>query len=113
MEDKYKLNKEIAKLIDEKRYREIGALVKKSQEDFWSNEYPKKTFEEKINYWSGSFYQQMRWDGGAGIDPLSGFSQKAYLRWKESEPNLEEMLPFILKKLDFSEEKFYKLIAER
>ena len=42
------------------------------QKEFWDNEYPELSFEEKINYWLGSIHKGMRTQGETFGDELLG-----------------------------------------
>jgi hypothetical protein len=95
MEDKYK-----------KRLEAFAAAKQK----FWAEEYPKKTLDQKINYWSGSLHQQMRWNGESGFDEMAVFSKADYDLWKQHEPYIDSLLPAILEKLNVNKEKVFDLL---
>ncbi len=95
-----------------KKILESEERRRKVVENFWDLEYPKKSIQEKIAFWSGSLYSQMRWNGESGFDEMAVFSKSNYLYWKSREPDFDSLLPFIIKKLGpwVSEEEVYKKI---
>ena len=103
----------IENLIAEKRYDEVSHALNEYSIHFWKNIYPKKSYEERVSYWSGSFGRQMRWNGESGVDEFAVFSHSAYCFWKSHEPKIDEMLPTILKILGLNKERIYKLIEKK
>ena len=98
-------------LLKQGRNTEAVKLLGKREEWFWKEEYPNKSREEKIKYWSGSLHQQMRWNGESGQDEMAIFSKEDYMHWKLKEPEIEKLLPEILKMLNISIDKVYPLLG--
>jgi hypothetical protein len=71
---------------------------KRKSEEFWKNEYPQKTFEEKQAFWAQSIYRYMRWQGESGQDEFGVFTRENYLDWKAKEPQIDLILDFIIKR---------------
>lgn len=61
-------------------------------------EYQKKTYLEKVKFWSGNLYQQMRWNGESGYDEYAVFSKKWLESIKEFEPQIEQILDDAIEK---------------
>jgi hypothetical protein len=101
----------MSELIKQKRYNEIPKLEKAYDEQFWKYEYFEKTIKEKIEYWSMSFNVEMRRSGEQGYQELSIFSKKSFSYWLSKEPDLEKMLPDVLKQINLSKEKVYPLLG--
>jgi hypothetical protein len=109
---KEELNDEIKRLIDEKRYEEIPTLLNFYSEKFWIDEYPLKTLEEKIDYWSGSIRQQIRWNNESGFDEMNVFSKVDYENWKKKEPLIDYILKEVILILKLNSDKVYKALSE-
>lgn len=104
------INKIIATLVKEKRYDEISEALREYSEQFWENEYPQKSFDDKIKYWSGKFGRQIRFNGESGFDEYAVFSYKDYCNWKEHEPQIDDLLPKVLKVLGLNRERIFELL---
>ena len=83
---------------------------RKAAEEFWADEYTKKTFDEKIKYWSGYLNTQMRWNGESGVDEMAVFSKESYEYWKAREPIFDELLPHVIRMLRLSSKDVYSNI---
>ncbi|MBE2206754.1 MAG: hypothetical protein IAE84_04160 [Saprospiraceae bacterium] len=103
-------DKKMQRLIQEKKFEEAAKLLNEQQGDFWMEKYPKMTLEQKINYWSGSLHQQMRWNGESGFDEMAVFSKADYELWKQHEPRIDSLLPAILEKLNVNRENALALL---
>ena len=103
-----KINKLIKLLVDEKRYDEIPLVLSEASKNFWSEEYPKKTFDQKVSYWSGSLHRQMRWNVESGFDEMAVFSKSDYECWKEKEPLIDTILVQVIKILNLNAEEVYE-----
>ena len=57
------------------KMRKRSDQYKAAKEKFWAEEYPVKSFEEKVKYWSGTLHSQMRWNGESGFDEMAVFSK--------------------------------------
>jgi len=98
-----------------KAYYERDKKYKESEKIFWDIEYPKKSVDEKVTFWTGNIHRQMRWNGESGFDEMAIFSRKNYESWKNLEPNFDVLLPEIIKKLGSwvsSEEVYRKIKGE-
>lgn len=105
---KKKINEIIKSLIEEERYDEIPKIMENENDRFWSEIYPEKTYEQRINYWSSSLHQQMRWNGESGVDPMAVFSKNDYKSWKIKEPMIDEILVSVIKKLNLNADEVFK-----
>ena len=110
MSDK-ELDKKIKVLFDEGRFEEIEALLQNDKKDFWANEYPKMTKEEKIAYWGNSIHMQMRTSGASGYDEMSIFSNESFRLLEAKEPKILEFLPKILERLKIKPSIVYPLLG--
>ncbi len=61
-------------------------------------EYKTLNREERIDYWSGSLHQEMRWNAESGFDEYMVFSKKWLEEVQTIEPNIEELLKEIIEK---------------
>jgi hypothetical protein len=90
----------------EKRAQMIDETIK----SFWMNEYPKKDFNERIEYWSGMLWRQMRFDGESGLDEMGLFTNEAYVYWKKVEPDFDKIFPKVMENLKLDPVKVWTLI---
>lgn len=95
----------------EEKYRKRLEAFTAAKEKFWSEEYPQKTLDEKVNYWAGSLRQSMRWNGESGVDEMAVFSKADYDLWKKREPNIDMLLPLILEKLNLNKKKIMDILG--
>ncbi|GEM_PF-3087786 len=107
-----KINEIISQLIKEKRYEEVPIILNDYSKTFWEEEYIKMNFEEKIKYWSSRFHRQMRWNIESGVDEMAVFSKADYETRKKYEPEIDELLPHIVKYLTVKEEDIYKALKK-
>jgi hypothetical protein len=110
--DKDEINQKISNLIKEKRYEEVSLVLDEYSIFFWREKYNKMTFEEKVKYWSGRLHSQMRWNGESGVDEMAVFSKADYEIWKKYEPEIDELLPHIIKYLTVKEELIYEALKK-
>ncbi len=103
-------DKKMQHLIHEKKFEEAAKLLNEQQVDFWVEKYPKMTLDQKINYWSESLHQQMRWNGESGFDEMAVFSKADYDLWKQRESSIDSLLPAILEKLNVNKERVFDLL---
>jgi hypothetical protein len=82
--------------------------------EFWSQEYPKLSLEEKKKYWLASTHRGMRSQGEALGDEYTEFSKKWYDFAKENEPDFDEIFKDVVKNLgfDFDWGKYYERIKK-
>ena len=66
-------------------------------ETFWTDEYPKKAFEEKAAYWAWTMYRQMRWQTEADLDIYDSYDSEWYQWALKREPDFDNLLRFIFK----------------
>lgn len=65
------------------------------ENNFWKEEYPKKTKEEKAKYWAGGLFQSMRWQEESNQNPYSIYSENWLRDALKTDPDFLELLPFI------------------
>ena len=63
--------------------------------NFWQNEYPQKTTEEKAKYWSGGLFRSMREQEESNLNPYAIYSENWLKETLKVEPNFLELLPHI------------------
>jgi len=61
-------------------------------EKFWNTEYPKKSFEERCNYWRENMEKGMREQEKLGLPPFSVFNKAWYESVKEQEPEIDQII---------------------
>ncbi|HBE21388.1 MAG TPA: hypothetical protein DEG17_21025 [Cyanobacteria bacterium UBA11149] len=95
-------------------YHESKKQEQKHQ-DFWSQEYPNKTFEEKQIFWVEYIYRTMRMQGESGYDEYGIFNQASYEEWKAHEPQIDLMLDYVIRTLpfDLTEDEVRSIINQR
>ena len=99
--------------MEDKTYFEsMTKELEEAQNRFWDEEYPNKTFEEKVSYWSGSIHRIIRWTNESVTSGTCTFDKNWYLSCKEQDPNFDELLPYILDKLNYDRETFYKTLED-
>ncbi|MEL6561547.1 MAG: hypothetical protein AAFQ94_25385 [Bacteroidota bacterium] len=104
-------DKAMSLLFEQKRYDEIPRLKKQYEDSFWLNEYPKKSKEEKVQYWTTYFNVQMRRSGEQGYEELSVFDGESFSYCLSKEPDFKELLPEVLKQMSLSKERIYPLFG--
>lgn len=62
------------------------------QSDFWGNEYPRLSAEEKVNFWTADIHRGMRAAGEYGLDEYSMFTAEWYDRVLKNEPNFDKIM---------------------
>lgn len=77
-------------------YKEQILAKEKEDEDVIG--YQKKTYSEKLKFWSGNLHQQMRWNGESGYDEYAVFSKKWLESTKKIEPLIEQILDDVIEK---------------
>jgi len=71
---------------------------------------------QKASYWSRIFYRWMRWEGenGTSEDEVEFFQPEVMAKYREEEPNIDRLMPIILKQLArswmFDEEEFFEKV---
>ena len=78
-------------------------LLKKlldERKQFWSEIYPVKSSEEKEKYWISEIYDTMRKNGEEHADEYKTFSKQWYETVKSYEPNFDQILEKIAKRVD-------------
>jgi hypothetical protein len=63
--------------------------------DFWKNEYPKMTNQEKAKYWAGSLFRSMRMQEESNQSPYIIYSEIWLRETLKLDPNFIELLPII------------------
>jgi hypothetical protein len=76
--------------------------------------YARLSYNERVNYWSGYIYQNMRWQGESTGDEYSWLSPEWYTEVKQMEPDIDKMLIDVTKKLGmmFNAGAFYHAIGK-
>lgn len=99
-------------LLRKETEEETAARLK--QEDAWKAEYSRKTFTERVEYWSGEIYRNMRWQGESTGDEYSWLSPEWYQDIKTFEPEIDGILIEVTKKLGmmFNADAFYRAIGQ-
>lgn len=88
--------------------KEFEDFINESESEnkiFWSNKYPKYSFQEKVEYWLSDIHNGMRTNGDLYGEPYKEFSKKTYDEWKSKEPKIDEILEEVIPKLGFSFKK--------
>ncbi len=70
---------------------EQGLEWARQKAKFWREEYPHKTFDEKVSYWASSFHRQMRWQGESDYDEYAIYSPQLYADCKQKEPEFDKI----------------------
>ena len=58
--------------------------------------YTDMTRDEKVRYWGGVIYRNMRWAGESGADEMTVFNQRLIDGLKAADPETEQLMPSIL-----------------
>ena len=87
--------------MDREEFLKLIGDSKNSEENFWSEEYPNKSREEKVIYWLASTHKGMRMQGETGQSEYTEFSPKWYERAKSVEPHFDEIFKEVTSKLGF------------
>ncbi|GAB4194128.1 MAG: hypothetical protein OHK0022_09780 [Roseiflexaceae bacterium] len=66
---------------------------------FWSEEYPKKTLDERKSYWLQYIYHDMRVMGEVGQDEFGILSKESYRDWKAKDPEIDRILDYVAEQL--------------
>jgi len=82
------LYKYLVKSREENRIQKEKALA----------EYLKKSYEDRVKYWSGNLHRQMRWNAESGFDEYTVFSKAWLDEVKKHEPLIERILDDVIKK---------------
>ena len=61
-------------------------------EKFWKIEYPKKSFEQRCEYWRENMEKGMREQEKMGLPPFSVFNKAWYESVKEQEPEIDQII---------------------
>ncbi len=64
---------------------------------FWKEEYPKKSFEEKVEYWKKTMEKGMLEQSNLGLPQFSIFNKDWYESVKEQENEIEMIVDYIFK----------------
>jgi len=71
---------------------------------FWKEEYPKKSFEQKADYWKKTLEKGMSEQEKMGLPAFGIFNKQWYESVKEQEPEIDTMLAHLFennwKKMD-------------
>jgi hypothetical protein len=97
--------------MNEKYKKRIDDYISSSNK-FWSEEYPLKSFEEKIDFWASNIHRQMRWNSESGFDEMDVFSKADYENWKLKDPDFDKLIYYVIKKLNLNADKVYNAMLE-
>ncbi len=95
--------------MDEKYKKRLDDYAS-SYNKFWAEEYPLKSSEEKIDFWAGNIHRQMRWNAESGFDEMDIFSKADYENWKLKDPDIDQIIYSVIKKLNLNAVKVYEAI---
>jgi hypothetical protein len=65
---------------------------------FWKEEYPKKSFEQKSDYWKKTLEKGMNEQEKMGLPAFGIFNKAWYVSVKEQEPEIDKMLNYLFEK---------------
>lgn len=54
---------------------------------------------ERIGFWTGLLYRQMRWAGEDGLEEITILDAPLLARMREDDPGVDALLPFVLVQL--------------
>jgi hypothetical protein len=86
------------------------------EDSFWKVNYPKFSFDEKVEFWSGQLHRKMRWQVESGLDPYAIYSIDWYNEVKKAEPNIDLIMNEAFKRYwgstggEWSKEEYLKKI---
>lgn len=88
-------------------------LDKQQNRTMESNNYAQKSIEEKKGYWLHSVMLQMRFQGEWGLDEYSMFTPENYAEWLEIEPEIDQILDFVIEHIPDDTESVRAEINQR
>jgi predicted AlkP superfamily phosphohydrolase/phosphomutase len=106
-------------------YESIKHLVRKPTEEEreawlqeqkeWGLKYKEMSYTERVDYWSGSIYRDMRQQGESTGNEYSWLSPKWYEEVKATEPEFDKILVDVMKRLGVmvKPDLFYHAIGQR
>ena len=100
MENIRAFNKRIDELINSGQTQEATALIDSRVTLFWIEEYPKKSYNERIDHWVTEIGRQLRWNEESGIDTSDYFSDLDVEKWREIEPKIDEIISKVRERLN-------------
>ena len=84
-------------------YEETQARKDKAKQ-FWSEEYPKMSLDERKAFWTLLINRRMRWQSEAGFNMYDIFDKEVYQDWKEKEPEIDNILNYVVENLSLRKE---------
>jgi hypothetical protein len=69
--------------------------LKASVDKFWNEEYPRKSFEEKVDYWKKTMEKGMLEQKNLGLPQFGIFSKQWYESVKEQENDIDRIVDTI------------------
>jgi hypothetical protein len=98
--------KEILKRITKQSKKDYAAVEK-----FKMEEYPKKSLDEKIDYWTDQIHKSMRWQGeSTGDEYGDGFTQEWYDECLAFDPVFVNIFPIVVQRLNIDVTKISEKI---
>ncbi|GAA3952515.1 hypothetical protein GO495_21610 [Chitinophaga oryziterrae] len=97
--------KNALKLLTEKSRNDYKAFEK-----FRKEEYPKKSLEERIDYWAGLIRKNMKWQGESTGDEYDGmFTKEWFDENVEFDPEFDKIFSAVAKKLELDMNKVLEI----
>ena len=81
---------------------------------FWNEEYPQKSFEDKVEYWKKTMEKGMLEQSNLGLPQFDIFNKEWYESIKEQEKNFDQIVNTIFKMhwTEMNREEFELAIAK-
>ena len=70
----------------------------KSEKEIFRKKYLAFSFDEKVEYWSGNLFRQMRWQQESGLDPYAIYDLAWYMNIKITEPEFDKIIELVFSK---------------
>lgn len=100
MTDK-EFNELVSKLIESGRASEVPSLIAQRANKFWKEDYPKKSRDERLLYWTAHIGRQLRWNVESGISVENYFDDFNFEYWKIFEPDIEMIISEVKGKVTY------------
>lgn len=89
---KKKDNSEDREAKNKMRFLKDLKKVQQATEDFWTEIYPQKTWEEKLNYWQNNLEKAILEQEKQDLPPFSVFDANWYASVQEQEAKIEKII---------------------
>ena len=70
----------------------------KLENEMFRKKYIAFSFDEKVEYWSGNLFRQMRWQQESGLDPYAIYDLAWYMNIKITEPEFDKIIELVFSK---------------